>query len=230
MVSDILVVIPARGGSKGIPDKNIRPLGGKPLILYTIEFARIFFSDDNICVSTDSEKIKKLTEHDAGLQIPFLRPPYLATDTAPTYDVLLHALDFYKKKGKDYQKVLLLQPTTPFRKKQHLEQILQVTEDFEMVVSVGISPYNPYYSLFEENAEGYLVKSKSGNFNRRQDCPPIYYYNGSVYLINTTSLEQKSLSEFRKVKKYVMDDRYSLDIDTELDWQFAEFLLNHSQI
>jgi N-acylneuraminate cytidylyltransferase len=93
-----------------------------------------------------------------------------------------------------------------------------------MVVSVGVSKLNPYFNLFEETNDQ-LIKSKPSNCTRRQDCPPCYFYNGSIYLINSKSLEEKSISEFSKVKKYVMDDKYSLDIDTPLDWAICETVL-----
>ena len=106
----ILVIIPARGGSKGIPHKNIKPLNGKPLIHYTIDEAREIVGDEDICVSTDDPEIIKCVE-DYGLKVPFVRPEELATDTAGTYEVLLHALNFYEKQGRHYEVVLLLQNT-----------------------------------------------------------------------------------------------------------------------
>ena len=106
-----LVIIPARGGSKGIPHKNIKELEGKPLICYTIDAARKFTTDDNICVSTDDDAIIKVVEA-YGLRIPFKRPGYLATDNAGTNGVLLHALDFYERKGNQYDMVVLLQVTS----------------------------------------------------------------------------------------------------------------------
>lgn len=110
-MEDILVVIPARGGSKGLPGKNIKNLCGKPLIAYSIDVARSITSDDNICVSTDDKKIIDAVEN-YGLLVPFVRPTELATDTATTNDVLLHALDFYEKRGKHYSR-LLAHPTNP---------------------------------------------------------------------------------------------------------------------
>jgi CMP-N,N'-diacetyllegionaminic acid synthase len=225
MFSDTLVVIPAREGSKGIPHKNIKLLKGKPLIHYSIESARQFFADDDICVSTDGELTKSVAAQ-TGLQVPFLRPPSLATDTAGTYEVLLHALKFYEEKGKRYSKILLLQPTSPFRCTEHFTGIFNsFDEGDEMAVSVGLSHHNPYFNLFEESAEGYLAKSKTGTFERRQDCPPAYFFNGSMYFIKTEALGQKPLSAFTKVRKYVMDEKYCIDIDTPMDWMICEALL-----
>lgn len=222
----LLFVIPARGGSKGIPGKNIKKLGGKPLIEYAIEIARQLADDKDICVSTDSSAIKAIAEM-KGLPVPFLRPAELATDTTGTYEVLLHALDFYKSQGQLYDKIVLLQPTSPFRKEIHVREAIALWEEgLEMIVSVKESKSNPYYTLFEENEEGYLVASKIGNYPRRQDCPIAYEYNGAVYVIDVKSLLEKPLQLFTKKKKYIMDEESSLDLDTALDWKFAEYLIS----
>ena len=144
-MNNILYIIPARGGSKGIPGKNIKPLAGKPLIQYTIEVARQLADDANICVSTDSPDIKSVAES-TGLPLPFLRPVELATDDTGTYEVLIHALKFYQSIGSDYEKLVLLQPTSPFRTAGHVKEALAKWEDgIEMVVSVKETKSNPYY-------------------------------------------------------------------------------------
>src|SRR5215212_5770611 len=117
--TDSLFVIPARGGSKGIPGKNIRLLDGKPLIQYTIEFARLFVPDGNICVTTDSPEIAECVSG-LGYEIPFIRPAELATDTAGSREVLLHVLEHYENKEKYFDNLVLLQPTSPFRLQHHL--------------------------------------------------------------------------------------------------------------
>ena len=117
---DVLVVIPARGGSKGIPYKNIKLLNGKPLIYYSIDIARQFTTDNNICVTTDDERIIEVVES-YGLKVPFKRPDYLATDTCGSSEVIQHAWKFYADKGTHYDAVLLLQPTSPFRKVDFLK-------------------------------------------------------------------------------------------------------------
>ena len=225
-----LVIIPARGGSKGIPFKNIKPLGGVPLIHYSIKVARTFTEDANICISTDSDKIIECVK-EIGLNVPFTRPDSLATDTAGTYEVLLHALDFYEKNGMQYDSVLLIQPTSPFRKPHHLQEINALyNSSLDMVVSVGVSPYSPYFNIFEEDSDGNLRKSKSGPFKRRQDAPASYFYNGSLYMINASSLRKQPLHEFKNVKKYVMDELYSQDIDSPLDWALCETILNQGLV
>jgi len=220
----VLYLIPARGGSKGIPHKNIKPLNGKPLILYTVEVARQLAKDDDICVTTDDNEIIRVVEQ-TGLKVPFKRPDELATDTSGSYEVILHALNFYAEKGIYYDVVVLMQPTSPFRSAQHVKEAIELYDPtLDMVVSVSESPANPYYTLFEENEHGFLTKSKTGTFTRRQDCPKVYEYNGAVYVMNANALREKPLSAFTHIKKYVMDRSLSIDLDTPLDWKFAEFL------
>ena len=222
-----LVVIPARSGSKGLPDKNIKLLNGKPLIHYSIEVAQQIFNNEDICISTDSDKYIKIAEQ-TGLKVPFVRPETLSTDNATTQDVLLHCLDFYEQKGVFYDYILLLQPTSPFREKKHLEDILMANkEDCDMIVSVKETESNPYYVLFEENKSGLLEKSKKDNFTRRQDCPKVYEYNGSMYLIKVSSIKEKLFSSFTKIKKYEMHSKYSIDIDSEIDFKLAEVLIDY---
>ena len=221
-----LVIIPARGGSKGIPHKNIKPLDGKPLIYYTIDVARQIVSDEDICVSTDDQEIIKCVE-DYGLKVPFVRPDELASDTAGTYEVLLHALDFYEKQEKNYDVVLLLQNTSPFRTANQVKEALMLYRpDIDMVVSVKECPANPYYNVFEEDQQGYLHVSKGdGTIFRRQEAPKVFEYNGAIYIMNSTKLKTTHMHKMQKRVKYVMDDYSSFDLDTMWDWQMAEALI-----
>jgi N-acylneuraminate cytidylyltransferase len=221
-----LIIIPARGGSKGIPNKNIKLLNGKPLIQYTIEAAKKINKDIDICMTSDSDLIID-TVKNIGLAVPFKRPSHLANDNSGTYEVLLHAINYYKNKGVIYDTITLLQPTSPLRNERHIQEALAVYSDnLDMVVSVKETESNPYYVLFEEDKNGYLQKSKDGDFNRRQDCPKVWEYNGAIYIINVKSLQNKPLSKFKKIKKYIMDNKHSIDIDTEYDFNFAQFLLS----
>lgn len=222
----MLVVIPARGGSKGVPGKNIKELGGKPLIQYTIEAAREIADDRNIIVSTDSKEIKSIVESTTGLKVPFIRPSELATDFAGSYEVLLHALDYFEKQNSKPEKVILLQPTSPFRNGSLIKEALnEYNNDLDMVVSVKETAANPYYVLREENEDGFLIKSKDANFTRRQDCPKVWEINGAIYIINANSLVKGPISKFSKIKKYVMNEITSIDIDSELDWKMAEVIV-----
>lgn len=225
---NILVIIPARGGSKGIPGKNIKCLKGKPLIYYTIDAARCIVDDEHICVSTDDDSIIN-TVNQYGLKVPFKRPGYLATDTASTYDVLLHALHFYEDRGERFDAIVLLQATSPFRTGRHVKEALALyTKEIDMVVSVKEADSNPYYACFEEDVNGMLQISKGdGHYTRRQDCPLVYEYNGAIYVINPNTLKRMPINQFSKRKKYVMDREHSLDLDTMLDWQIAESLISN---
>lgn len=219
-----LVVIPARGGSKGVPGKNIKLLAGKPLIQYTLEEARKVFPDEVICVSTDDLQIKKVVES-LGLSVPFLRPAELATDSAGTYEVLLHAVSYFESSGYVPDILILLQVTTPFRTSLHIKDAIKLFDkNTEMVVSVKETGSNPYLVLFEENELGWLERSKKGLFNSRHKCPKVWEYNGGIYVIDINALKSKPLYEFTRIRKYVMDEWSSHDIDTPLDWELAEVL------
>ena len=224
-----LIVIPARGGSKGVPRKNIKVLGDKPLIQYTIDAAKGVFDDEFICVSTDDFEIKSVVEQ-LGLKVPFLRPNELASDTAGTYEVLLHAISYYESKGYFPDTLILLQPTSPFRTSAHIKEALKLYhESIDMVVSVKETKANPYYILFEEDRNGYLKKTKEANFTRRQDCPKVWEYNGAIYIINVKALKACAISQFTKVCKFEMDETSSHDIDTLLDWRIAEIIINDKE-
>lgn len=226
-----LIIIPARGGSKGIPHKNIKELGGKPLICYAIDTARKITSDENICVSTDDDDIIKVVE-DYGLKVQFKRPDYLATDNAGTNGVLLHALDFYEKKGNHYDIVILLQTTSPFRRAEDVIEAVKLYDDsVDMVTSVMPAKCNPYYDGFEDNAEGLLTISKGdGTIERRQDAPKVWQQNGAVYVINPFELKAKGLAGMTRIRKYVMDELHSVDLDNMLDWKIAEIMLEEKLV
>ena len=231
-MSRFLCLIPARGGSKGIPKKNIKSLAGKPLIAYAIDVARKFSSDEFICVSTDDREIKQVVE-EYGLEVPILRPETLANDTAGMYGVIQHALDYYKNnRGQVFDYLVLLQPTSPFRTVEDVREAVNEYEknsdNLDMVVSVVESDENPYYTLFEENEDGYLAKSKPSNFLTRQECPKVYKYNGAVYVINVASVNKNdSFTAMKRIKKVVMDRYASIDIDEPIDWLFCEMLLSN---
>ena len=161
-----------------------------------------------------------------GLKVPFRRPDELATDTAGTYEVLLHAIEFYEKQGRHYDVLLLLQNTSPFRTVEHVKEAIALfTPEVDIVVSVKECAANPYYCVFEENQDGFLYVCKGdGTIYRRQDAPKVYEYNGAVYVINTDSLKKQHLHQFAKRIKYVMDEQSSFDLDTMNDWMIAEMI------
>lgn len=218
----VLAIIPARGGSKGLPGKNIKPLCGKPLICYSIDVARSVVDDCDICVTTDDNSIIQTVES-YGLKVPFVRPADLASESATTNDVLLHTLDFYKGQGLEYDVILLLQPTSPLRTLEQVQNAIDLYDPtYDMVVSVRES--HSAAVLCHDNCEGFLTPTLT-NAQRRQDAPTYYEYNGAIYVINVARLKEKGMSGFNKEKKYVMPLENSIDIDNLIDFRLAELLL-----
>lgn len=230
-VKDLLVIITARGGSKGIPGKNIKSLCGKPLLCYSIDAARAVAPDERICLTTDSLEIARVAE-EYGLSVPFMRPAELATDSASSDAVLKHALAWYEERGMHVDAVLHLQPTSPYRTRQHLEEAIAMYDDsVDMVVSVNDAAANPYYDCYEENEEGWLKLSKGEiRPTRRQVAPCVWQTNGSIYVINPASLRSMPMTSFKHLRKYVMDKLYSVDLDTLVDWKLAEILKNENLV
>ena len=219
-----LIIIPARGGSKGIPKKNIKPLNGKPLIYYSIDIARELADEKDICVSTDDDEIIKVVE-DYKLHVPFKRPMEFATDNAGTSEVLLHALEHYEALGRKYDAIVLLQPTSPLRKAYQVTEALRLfTLAIDMVVSFKKS--HAASVICSENAQGFIALSLSKNGVSRQALSDYYEYNGAIYVINVASLKKFKLAGLTKIIKYVMPNIDSVDIDTPLDWEIAETLAN----
>lgn len=223
-----LIIIPARGGSKGIPRKNIRLLDGKPLIAYSIEVARaVTPAPENIILSTDDDEIARVAR-EWGIETPYMRPAELGGDCVGTREVLLHAMDWADSRGITYDCVLLLQPTSPLRAVADVEKALNLyRHDIDMVVSVMPAAANPYYDCFETDADGFLNISKGpGTYTRRQDAPEAWQYNGAVYVINPESLRRTPMGCFRRRIPLVMPRENSIDLDTPLDWTIAEAIIN----
>lgn len=194
------------------------------MIYYSIDVARKMTTDENICVSTDDDEIIEVVEN-YGLKVPFIRPDYLATDTATTNDVLLHAINFYESRGDFYDVVVLLQPTSPLRNSIHVKEAIELyTNDIDMVVSVKESHASSV--LCAENEDGFLELCFNKSGKRRQDLQSYYEYNGAVYIINIKRLKEKGLRGFIKKKKYIMDEFSSIDIDIPIDWIIVESIIN----
>lgn len=221
-----LYIIPARGGSKGIPRKNIKSLNGKPLIYYSIDVARALAKDEDICVSTEDDEIIQVIEK-YGLYIPFKRPQALATDEAGTYEVLIHVINYYESVGRKYDAIVLLQPTSPLRTATEVQEAINLfNKNLDMVVSVRES--HSAVVISHENKSGYLELTLAENSTRRQDIKKYYEYNGAIYVINIDVLKTKHMREFKKIKKYVMPADHSIDIDKEIDWIITEAIIkNH---
>lgn len=225
-----LYVIPARGGSKGIPRKNIKPFAGRPLIAYSIDAARgAGAPDSHIILSTDDDEIAAVATG-LGLPVGYRRPAQLATDTAGSREVILDTMDYADRCGLIYDCVVLLQPTSPLRTAADVAGCLDLYRRHrpDMVVSVAPSPANPYYDCFERDPEGYLHISKGdGLLTRRQDAPEAYVYNGAVYVIDPAAIRALPLGRFPRRIPYVMDPAASVDLDTPLDWLVAETIYRH---
>lgn len=218
-----LIIIPARGGSKGIPRKNIKPLAGKPLIHYSIEVAREIAPDANIILSTDDDEIRSVAEQ-TGLTLPYRRPDSLGGDTVGSREVMLDAMDYADSAGIEYNCILLLQPTSPLRTVEDIRGALELyTPEVDMVVSVCEAACNPYYDCFETQPDGTLHVSKGdGLITRRQDAPKAWQYNGAIYVINPASLRAMPLGAFPRRIPFEMPRSRSVDLDTPLDWTIAE--------
>lgn len=226
-----LYIIPARGGSKGIPGKNIKLLGGRPLIAYSIDVAKKCADNErHIILSTDSDEIAD-TARSIGLKVDYIRPPELATDTSGSREVIIDVMDWADRNGITYDCVVLLQPTSPFRTVGDVNGALALYDpSVDMVVSVTEASTNPYYNCFETDSKtGFLHVSKGdGRLTRRQDAPPAWEYNGAVYVINPESIRQKELGEFTRRIPFVMPKDRSIDLDTPIDWLVAETLIKQT--
>lgn len=224
----VVGVITARGGSKSIPKKNIAPLAGKPLIAWTIEVALQSHSLSRVIVSTDDGEIAQVSRQ-WGAEVPFLRPVELARDETPTFPVVLHALEWLKQhEGYQPEIVILLQPTSPLRRPEHIDQgiklLLQTNAD--SVVSVCEVEHSPYWMrvLDDEGRVKPFVETDR-EFLRRQDLPPVYRLNGALYVTRRrTIIEDKRLLG-DDVRALVMAHEDSIDIDDEVDLLLAELLL-----
>lgn len=226
----MLIVIPARGGSKGIPRKNIKPLHGRPLIHYSIDVARALAPDSHIILSTDDDEIRRVAE-ETGLPVPYRRPEALATDTAGSREVILDAMDWADRNGIEYDKVVLLQPTSPLRTADDVRRCVEkYTPDLDMVVTVTPAACNPYYDCFETRPDGTLCVSKGeGLYTRRQDAPKAWQFNGAVYVINPESIRRMPLGEFPRRVPVEMSRSRSVDLDTPLDWLLVEKLMEDDE-
>lgn len=229
----ILGLIPARGGSKGIPGKNIKSLGGKPLLQYSLEAASASKLLTQVMLSSDDHKIIKVAER-IGLEVPFVRPGALANDDTTSLEVIQHTLAFFEERGEFFDAVCLLQPTTPFREDELIDQAIEIFEQgkYDSLISVRQVPadYNPHW-VFEKKEDGQL-KLATGEkkvISRRQDLPKAYHRDGAVYLTRTNVLlEQESL--FGNTIGYI-DTTGSpyVNLDTPSDWEEAEKILKARQ-
>jgi N-acylneuraminate cytidylyltransferase len=224
----ILALIPARGGSKRIPGKNFRPLGGRPLITWTIDVAMKIPEVCDILVSTDDASIADIAQG-AGALVPWLRPAELATDTAISVDVALHALDWYEREKGAVDGLLLLQPTSPFRS---LEVVLRGLEIFRLnreCAVIGVSPAKTHPMWCFKMEGGVLhpfMDAVDGFSARSQDLSPVYEVNGAFYLLSPQNVRNHhSFFTANMLALELINPIEAIDIDTEWDWLVAEAVL-----
>ncbi len=225
----ILAVITARGGSKRLPGKNIRPMGGRALINWSIDAAKNIPEICDILVSTDNAAIAAICEQNGAL-VPWLRPAELATDTATSIDVVLHALNWYEAEKGAVDGVLLLQPTSPFRTRKTIEQGIELFGEHRCRPVLAVSPTHahPMWMLIKEGDYLRPLLDGDGFGKRSQDLPPVYEVNGSFYLISPADLREKGGFVSDKTIPLLIDSPHeALDIDTEWDWFVAECSLKY---
>lgn len=222
-----IAIIPARSGSKGLKDKNIKLLNGKPMLGYTIEAARKSGCYECIHVSTDSEQYAQIAQEYGAEQL-FLRSPELSGDTAGTWEVVRWTLEKYRELGKEFDCVTLLQPTSPLRREDDIRQAFRIMEEkqAEAVVAVCKMEHSPLWCnvLPEDgNMNGFLDRASNV---RRQVLSDYYRINGAIYMVKTTLVQQESMQLYgEKTYAYVMPKARSVDIDDEIDFAIAEAIL-----
>jgi CMP-N,N'-diacetyllegionaminic acid synthase len=220
-----IATICARGGSKGLPRKNVRPFAGKPLIAHTIEQARACPLIDAVYVSTDDDEIADVARK-WGAQVPYRRPAELATDTAAKIPAIEHLVAHLERQGERIGVVVDLQPTSPLRTQEDLAAAIRLSPQADLVVTVAEPSHNPYYTLVEAQPDGTVRLSKEAGFIRRQDVPASWGLNGSIYVWQRAALTRAATEGFWSVsvRPSVMPRHQSVDIDDALDFEWAEWL------
>lgn len=226
----ILAIIPARSGSKGIKDKNIRNLKGKPLISYTINAAKESGVFTEIIVSTDSLKYAEISEY-YGAEVPFLRPTELSRDESAAEDLIIYTLEELEKMGRVYDYFVLLQPTSPFRDGIDIKNVVEMIVEYNLnsVISVCEVEHNPLLSNKLDSDLSMKDFISLENNKRRQDLKKIYRLNGAIYAANVNEYIKNRNLYGNKSRAYIMDNIKSIDIDNEIDFKFAEFILNEKE-
>ena len=223
-----VAVIPARGGSKGISQKNLSNVLGKPLIAYTIEAALKAQTLDKVIVSTDDEHIAEVSQG-CGAEVPFIRPHHLATDTATTLSVLQHAITALAEQQEYLADIVVcLQPTSPLRSTEDIDAAVRLCIDAgaDSVVSLCQAKHHPYWmKKIVDGRISPLMKENENHYTRRQDLPNVYQLNGALYVTRTHVLIEENRVLGKYTAPYIMPPERSIDIDTPDDLKFAAVLL-----
>lgn len=227
--SELLIVVPARGGSKGLPRKNAKLLGDRPLLGWTAEAIKQSGLKKAHCIlSTDDKEIAAIGES-VGLDVPFLRPPELASDEANSVDVSLHALDWLKnERGIDAKYFMLLQPTSPFRPPHIINTALDMLKEDGTDAVVAVKPiHRSLGTLFVDDGQGFLepLQQQTEVITRRQDVRSLFTPNGALYAIRSDVLRKHRTAFPARCQSIVLDQIASLDIDDPIDWKIAEAIV-----
>lgn len=222
----VVCVIPARGGSKGVPRKNIKILGSKPLIAYTIEQAVQSKYIDRIVVSTEDREIADISKQ-YGAEVPFMRPVVLAGDQVATIDVLLHAINWLEEDKYAFDIIVLLHTTTPLRVVKDIDSCIEMLlgTKADNIFSVTEAHRNPYFNMIEINQNGKVQLSKKGTFTSRQSAPKVYDMNSSIYVWWKDLLKKDTKIFLENSQVYVMPKIRSIDIDDDIDFRIAEVVM-----
>lgn len=221
-----IISICARGGSTGVPGKNIRPLLGKPLIGWTIEQALASGIADRVLVSTDSQAIADVARQ-FGAEVPFLRPSSLATADAAKLPVISHLIEWVEAQGDAVDTVIDLDPTSPLREVDDIRQcVAMLDESTDLIITGYESDKNPYFNMVERNADGYFerVCRPPQEVFGRQGAPRVYAMNASIYVWRRAVLS-RSLWSSPRVRLHVMPRERSIDIDHEIDFELVELIM-----
>jgi CMP-N,N'-diacetyllegionaminic acid synthase len=229
MQDKILAIIPARSGSKGLKDKNIKCLNGKPMINYTIEAALESEVFSNVVVSTDSQKYADIAGK-AGAEVPFIRPDNLAKDESTTNDVILHAISEMENTNDEYDCFMLLQPTSPLRTAENIKKAYSLFKEknANAVVSVCETEHSPLWSSTLDNSlslDNFLNKNED---KRRQELPTYYRLNGAIYLTKVNYYKKYKDFYLNKSYAYIMNKRESVDVDDIIDFRLTEILMKEN--
>lgn len=229
--SPVIGLIPARGGSKGIPGKNTIDLGGKPLIAHTIECALQSGRLDRVICSTDSREIADIALR-FGAEAPFLRPQELGRDDTPALAVVRHAIDFLKSSGEEPKTIVLLQPTSPFRRPQTIALALDsLTDECDSVVAVRKTDENPYWMYVQKGAYISPFLPREGlDVSRRQNLPDFLLISGALYAVKTRTVMEQGKLIGKNTVPLILDPVESLDIDTPEDLECARRLLSEGKV
>lgn len=222
----ILGLIPARGGSKGVPKKNIKPLVGKPLIAYTIEESKKSKLLNKTILSSDSLEIIEVAKK-YDLEVPFIRPNYLAKDNSGTLEVIKHTLSFFEEKGEFFDAICLLQVTSPYRPNNSIDKAIElfIKEKPDSLISVRAIPdeFNPHWSFkIEKNNRLKIATGENKIIPRRQELPKAYHRDGAIYITSTKTLKEKNSILGDDIIAFPIDSPKLINIDTLEDWKEAE--------